>query len=129
MVPKDVYELTGVSDPRVSPDGSEVAYVVWSVDRDANEYRSAIWLAAADRSTPPRRFTAGSKRDASPRWSPNRRRLAFTSNRAGEHAQLYVMPIAGGEPLRLTGDQELVVCVLAAPAEPTLHPCGVPPLS
>jgi dipeptidyl aminopeptidase/acylaminoacyl peptidase len=58
MVPEDIFELTGVSDPRVSPDGSTIAYVVWSVDRDENEYRSAIWLAAVDGSTPPRRFTS-----------------------------------------------------------------------
>ena len=30
MVPEDVYELTGVADPRLSPDGTTVAYVVGS---------------------------------------------------------------------------------------------------
>ena len=39
MVPEDVYELTGVADPRLSPDGTTVAYVVGAVDKDANEYR------------------------------------------------------------------------------------------
>ena len=29
MVPEDVYELTGVADPRLHPDGSTVAFVVW----------------------------------------------------------------------------------------------------
>ncbi len=106
MVPEDVYELTGVSDPRVSPDGATVAYVVWSVDREACEYRSAIWLAPADGSAPPRPFTSGTKRDGSPRWSPGGERLAFTSTREGEHAQLYVMPVAGGEPRRLTDLKE-----------------------
>jgi dipeptidyl aminopeptidase/acylaminoacyl peptidase len=102
MVPEDVFELTGVSDPRINPDRTTIAYVVWSIDRDANEYRSAIWLVAADGSTPPRRFTSGAKRDASPRWSPDGQSLAFVSNRDGEHSQLYVMPVAGGEPRKLT---------------------------
>jgi dipeptidyl aminopeptidase/acylaminoacyl peptidase len=102
MVPEDVYDLTGVLDPRVSPDGTTIAYVVWSVDRDANEYCSAIWLASVDGSYAPRQFTSGSKRDASPRWSPDGRYLAFTSNRDSEHAQLYVMPVTGGEPRQLT---------------------------
>ena len=48
MVPEDVYGLTGVSDPRLSPDGTTVAYVVDRVDGEANEYRGAIWLAPAD---------------------------------------------------------------------------------
>jgi dipeptidyl aminopeptidase/acylaminoacyl peptidase len=36
MVPDDVYELRGVSDPRLSPDGGKVAYVVSSLDRKDN---------------------------------------------------------------------------------------------
>jgi dipeptidyl aminopeptidase/acylaminoacyl peptidase len=102
MVPEDVYELTGVADPRLSPDGSTVAYVVWSVDRDSSEYRSSIWLASSDGSHEPRRFTAGAKRDASPRWSPDGSELAFTSTRDDKHAQLFVMPVSGGEPRKLT---------------------------
>ncbi len=102
MVPEDVYELTGVSDPRVSPDGTTVAYVVWSIDREGSAYRSSVWLAPADGSTPPRQFTSGAKRDAAPRWSPDGGRLAFVSDREDDHAQLFVMPVAGGEPRRLT---------------------------
>lgn len=106
MVPQDVYGLTGVADPRLSPDASTVAYVVGAVDEEANEYRAAIWLGAADGSTPPRRFTSGEKADADPRWSPDGTRLAFTSNRTGKASQLYVMPVAGGEPRKLTSLKE-----------------------
>ena len=47
-----------------------------------------------DGSEEPRRFTAGEKRDGSPRWSPDGRWLAFTSNRGDEKTppQLYVIP-------------------------------------
>jgi dipeptidyl aminopeptidase/acylaminoacyl peptidase len=87
MRPEDVYALTWVSDPRVSPDGRTVAYVVSSVDREENTYRSAIWLAAADGATAPRRFTAGEKQDAAPRWSPDGSRLAFLSSRERDAKQ------------------------------------------
>jgi dipeptidyl aminopeptidase/acylaminoacyl peptidase len=116
MTAADVYELTGVADPRLSPDGSQVAFVVWWVDRDANEYRSNIWLGPVDGSAPPRRITSGEKRDADPRWAGNGRWLAFTSNRAGEKMQLYVMPLsAPGEPRRLTDLKEDVEQVAWSP--------------
>ena len=107
MKPQDVYELTGAADPRVSPDGSTVAYAVWWIDAGAAEYRSAIWLAATDGSSPPRQLTSGEKRDAAPRWSPDGTLLAFVSNRHGDHLQLHVIPASGpGEPRRLTDLEE-----------------------
>jgi dipeptidyl aminopeptidase/acylaminoacyl peptidase len=109
MRPEDLYELTWVGDPRLSPDGATVAYVVWAMDREANDYRSAIWMAPADGSAPPRKVTAGERQDADPRWSPDGRSLAFTSNRGGdkEKKQLYVMPAhEPGEPQKLTKQDE-----------------------
>src|SRR5262245_22149916 len=109
VLPEDLYELRWASEPRVSPDGSTVAVVENSLDREANGYRGAIWLVAADGSAPPRRLTAGTKLDTDPRWSPDGTRLAFTSTRDGDRRQLYVIPVAGGEPVRLTDLPEDVV--------------------
>jgi dipeptidyl aminopeptidase/acylaminoacyl peptidase len=115
MTPEDVYQLTGAADPRVSPEGRTVAFVVWRVDKDANEYRGAIWLTPSDGSGPPRQFTSGEGRDATPRWSPDGTRLAFTSKREGDHMQLYVIPIAGGEARKLTDLKEDVTEVAWSP--------------
>ena len=110
--PEDIYELTSVGDPRVSPDGRLIAYVVTRIDREESAYRSAIWVVPVDGSEEPRQFTAGERRDASPRWSPDGRWLAFVSNRDGEEkkakGQLYVMPAHGGEPRKLTDGDESV---------------------
>jgi dipeptidyl aminopeptidase/acylaminoacyl peptidase len=107
MVPEDVYELTGTSDPRLSPDGKTIAYSVWWIDRTEKDYRSAVFTVAADGSSAPRRFTGGEKRDGSPRWSPDGSQLAFTSNRGRDAGQLYVIPVSGGgEPVRLTDLKE-----------------------
>jgi len=110
MRPEDVYELTGVADPRISPDGKRVAYQVWSIDKDSNQYRGAIWVAPLDGSDEPRQFTSGEKRDGSPRWSPDGRWLAFTSNRGDDKAaaNLYVIPAEGGEARKLTDLKESV---------------------
>jgi dipeptidyl aminopeptidase/acylaminoacyl peptidase len=119
MQPQDVYALTSAGDPRLSPDGRRVAYVVTWIERDANAYRSAIWVTSVDGSEEPRQFTSGERRDGTPRWSPDGRLLAFTSNRDGEEekaaAQLYVMPADGGEPRRLTSGKEGVESMAWAP--------------
>jgi dipeptidyl aminopeptidase/acylaminoacyl peptidase len=108
MAPDDIYELVAATDPRLSPDGATVAFVVTWTDRAENDYRSAIFLAPTDGSCPPRRLTSGEKRDVAPRWSPDGRELAFVSNRGGKTMQLYVLPIAGGESRRLTDLKESV---------------------
>jgi dipeptidyl aminopeptidase/acylaminoacyl peptidase len=108
MSPADVYELSGAADPRISPDGTRVAYQVWSIDKESNEYRGAVWVAPLDGSAEPRAFTSGERRDGTPRWSPDGRWLAFTSNRGGEKtpANLYVIPAEGGEARKLTDRKE-----------------------
>jgi dipeptidyl aminopeptidase/acylaminoacyl peptidase len=109
MLPEDVYLLEGVADPHIAPDGTQVAYQATWIDREKNGYRGAIWSAALDGSTPPRRLTWGEK-DSSPRWSPDGRWLAFTSSRGDDKSpqQLYVLPAAGGEARRLTDGKESV---------------------
>jgi len=115
MVPEDVYELTSVSDPRISPDGTRAACVVARVDRDEKEYRTAIWVVPLDGSGPPRQFTSGSKSDVEPRWSPDGTELAFCSNRDGDSRQLYVLPLGAGEPRRLTNLKEDVTGIRWSP--------------
>jgi dipeptidyl aminopeptidase/acylaminoacyl peptidase len=120
MGPEDVYALTSVGDPRISPDGLRVAYVVTRIDEEANAYRTAIWVAPLDGSEETRQFTAGERNDGSPRWSPDGRWLAFVSNRDGDDekkakGQLYVLPAHGGEPRRLTDGKESVESLAWSP--------------
>ena len=103
MTPDDLYAITWLSECHLSPDGTRVAFVATRMDRERDEYRSAVWVVDT-RGGEPRPFTAGTTRDRSPRWSPDGRWLAFVSERDGK-PQLYVMPADGGEPARLTDER------------------------
>ena len=97
----DFYQIRRLEAPRLSPDGSRVAYVLTKADKADNTYRSAIWIAPVN-GGPGKQFTAGEARDTSPRWSPDGRRLAFVSNRHNDKNQIYVIDLDGGEAQRLT---------------------------
>jgi tricorn protease len=84
--------------PAVSNDGT-IAFT----------YRDDIWVANADGSNP-RRLTAHIARDYQPRFSPDGRSIAFTSDRNGNN-DVFVVPVTGGEPKQLTwmtGNDEAV---------------------
>lgn len=97
---EDLYDLSWLEDVRVSPDSRFVAFVKVTVDRGANTYRRAIYLAPTG-GGPARRFSGG-KQDRQPRWSPDGARLAFVSSRDDERGQIYVIGLAGGEAQQLT---------------------------
>src|SRR5215210_6907361 len=78
---EDYYAFEFLGDPRLSPDGRWVAYVVTTVDQRQNRRLSQIWLAPVDGSRPPRQFTTSPQSSNSPRWSPDGRSLAFLSSR------------------------------------------------
>ena len=71
-----------------------------SHDRIVFSYHGDIWIANADGSNPAR-LTAHVGRDTFPRFSPDGRLIAFTSNRYGND-DVFVMPVTGGEPRQLT---------------------------
>lgn len=95
MRPEDIGALVDVSDPRLSPDGSQVAFVVGTLDVEANKSRSRVWLAATDGSRPARALTSGADCDLAPRWSPDGCSLAFLSHRGESGSTLQVLPVGG----------------------------------
>ena len=115
MTAEDLYDFQFLADAQISPDGSRVAYVVRTVDRDNNTYRSAIWLVPFDGGAPATKLTAGTGQDAQPRWSPDGRSLAFVSDRNAPKddakkrrpKNVFVLSLTGGEARQLTtGDDD-----------------------
>ncbi|HEV7432902.1 MAG TPA: hypothetical protein VGN77_07655, partial [Steroidobacteraceae bacterium] len=98
----DIYRMEAVSEPRISPDGQSIAYLVTTSDREADEVRSAIWMVGWD-GTQPLRLTNPSSSIDSPRWSPDGRYLSYLAKIGdAEHSQVMLLDRRGGEPRVLT---------------------------
>jgi dipeptidyl aminopeptidase/acylaminoacyl peptidase len=101
----DLFRFTWVADPRLSPDGTRVAFVRVTVNEKKDGYDTALWMVPADASGPARPFTAG-PRDTAPRWSPDGTTLAFlrASLKDGkpEPPQIHLIGATGGEARPLT---------------------------
>ncbi|MBV8270630.1 MAG: PD40 domain-containing protein, partial [Planctomycetaceae bacterium] len=100
MTIDDLLAVKGVSDPQVSPDGRWVVYVVSELDRATDKTNSDLWLVPLAGGEP-RRLTTATGADNHPRWSPDGKTIAFTSNRGGS-TQVWLLPFDVGEARQLT---------------------------
>ena len=117
MTAVDLIEVPRLSDPQLSPDGTQIVFVRSDADWHANKRITHVWraLVATGDAT---QLTAGPEGEASPRWSPDGRSIAFIAKRPGDDvAQIYLLPVAGGEATRLTAHD-------AAPAALAWMPDG-----
>jgi len=101
LTPDDVFALGEVADPRVSPDGTWVAYTVSRLDRKKDEADTDVYMAPYA-GGPALRLTASRKPETKPRWSPDGRYLAFLSCRRSRKTQVWLLDRQGGEAARLT---------------------------
>lgn len=113
---EDLYAISFLSKPRISPDAQRVALVATTIDERKHQYRSAIWIVQSD-GTYLKCFTSGKANATNPVWSPDGCWLAFVSEREGESsgkdgskqkkrgkgkAQIWLIPTDGGEARQLT---------------------------
>jgi len=100
--PFDVHDLVAmdrIGDPQPSPDGSVAAFVVTTMDLEANRGGRNLWLAATDGSSTSR-LTSHTASDWSPRWADSRQ-LYFLYSRSGT-VQVWRIKVDGGEAEQIT---------------------------
>ncbi|HTP13028.1 MAG TPA: S9 family peptidase [Bacteroidota bacterium] len=96
----DLISFGRVSDPRISPDGSTVAFVVTVPNKAANRMNSNIFLVPLN-GGPVRQLTSANGANNSPRWMPDGKAIAFISTRDGE-SQIWMISVDGGEARKVS---------------------------
>jgi dipeptidyl aminopeptidase/acylaminoacyl peptidase len=106
-------DLEAVSDPQISPDGSQIVYTRRWVDKLNDRYENSLWIMRADGSHN-RVLTKGSNAQ----WSPDGTRIAYLADGEPKGPQIYVRWVEGDPgPTQLTH-------VTEAPADIRWSPDG-----
>ena len=100
---KDVFELEFVSDPQVSPDGRQIAYVRAFNDIMSDRGLGHVWLVDENGQNTP--LLTGEKSYRAPRWSPDGKRLAYVSTE-NKSIQIFCLWLESGRSTSLTKLQQ-----------------------
>jgi dipeptidyl aminopeptidase/acylaminoacyl peptidase len=104
FMPDDVGLLVTASDPRLSPDGTRVAFCVQRTDLEHNRYHSRVWVAPVDGSTPPTAVSPENVNAGLARWSPDGTQLAYSAHPLEDDdaaSDIYVAAAAGDTSTRV----------------------------
>lgn len=93
-------QVVRLSEPVLSPDGSQVAYTARTIDVNENTQPRQIYVVTVDGGTPHKLTTEGTINER-PRWSPDSKRIAFVSNRSGS-SQIWIMDASGANARQVT---------------------------
>src|SRR5687767_10614639 len=108
---EELLKIQRVADPQLSPDGRLVAFQVSTPDVAANRSRTQIYVVPVAGGEP-RRITDGAANATTPRWSPDGRRIAYTTG-----GQIWTMKPDGS-------DREQVTNISTGAADPVWSPDG-----
>lgn len=95
----DLLAVRTPEQPALSPDGTRIAFVLRTTDRDGDRDARALWQVPATGGAPTPLTHAAT--DSTPVWSPDGSQLAFLRAQDGP-AQIWLLPAGGGEARGLT---------------------------
>jgi dipeptidyl aminopeptidase/acylaminoacyl peptidase len=96
-----ICDLQTAATPRISPDGTRIAFVLGTTDTKAQKSVGQVWLIDPDGGNA-RQLTQTGTSHSSPVWSPDGKHLAFVSRRDGDKPNaVCLLPMEGGEAREL----------------------------
>ena len=93
-------KLARIGEPALSPDGTQVAFTVQTVDLEKNAKPVQVYLVPVSGGSPKQLTTDGTANER-PRWSPDSKQIFFVSNRGGS-SQIWVMDADGSNARQVT---------------------------
>ena len=101
----DLMKINSVSAPRISPDGTRVAYTVSETKMEKDkEWKNVtqVWVVPINGGKT-RQYTRGDKSASAPEWSPDGNMIAFLTDREKDgERQVWMMMADGGESWAVT---------------------------
>jgi dipeptidyl aminopeptidase/acylaminoacyl peptidase len=96
----DYFQVREVADPQISADAQWIAYTVSTASLKDDETRTRIWMVptVGEDAIP---MTSEEESSEHPRWSPDRKYLAFLSKRDQGKTYLWLLNRLGGEAQHL----------------------------
>lgn len=114
ITPDDYFTLNTITEIAVSPDGSQVAYILSTWDKAEDNRKTDLWVVAAGGRAKPVRLTFDRANDRHPKWSEDGKSIYFLGNRKREAekkppfdgtTQIWRIAADGsGEPRAITRD-------------------------
>ncbi|RJP35643.1 MAG: S9 family peptidase [Phycisphaerales bacterium] len=104
FTPAHVARLRSVTSVAIAPDGRFIAYTLSVPRQPFVDDNGPAWteLHVVDQAGRSRPFVAGAVNVENVEWTPDGRGISFTCKRGDdEHAALYVIPIDGGEAVKV----------------------------
>ncbi|MBX2842580.1 MAG: S9 family peptidase, partial [Flammeovirgaceae bacterium] len=96
----DVFELEWASDPQISPDGQSIIYLRNGMDIMEDKRFRRIWMINSDGANH-RKLTPQDKNESLPRWSPDGKKIAYTSS-SDHGSEIFIYWLETGQHARIS---------------------------